>query len=267
MKVKLKNYISTIEISVENVVASTNLKREMHHNFALINKYGIALSLSYVVTKENAPYIEDGMQMALDYDAFFTYRFVEPIGEGTGIFDNFDAMEQYKWTLDTQRRVIDFILAHNSWNHKLAQSVIGVLLPGKTCGGFTNIIAVQPNGDLYPCINICNSNLCIGNLVADQKEIILKNIEERSKNIEIQKRFHIDYKEKCSDCFYKYFCNGICGAVQIDNLNLREKYEDYICKMKKTQIEFDMFFSDKNWGSEQYLCALRDYLLECMKTE
>ncbi|MCI9138096.1 MAG: thioether cross-link-forming SCIFF peptide maturase, partial [Lachnospiraceae bacterium] len=72
------------------------------------------------------------------------------------------------------------------------------------CGSGTEYLAVTPWGDLYPCHQF------VGN-----EEFLMGNVLEGVKNKELQKEFkscNVYAKEKCRDCFAKFYCSGGCAA-------------------------------------------------------
>ena len=72
------------------------------------------------------------------------------------------------------------------------------------CGSGTEYLAVTPWGDFYPCHQF------VGN-----EQFLLGNVDEGIRNREICdafKRCNVYAKEKCRDCFAKFYCSGGCAA-------------------------------------------------------
>ena len=90
------------------------------------------------------------------------------------------------------------------------------------CGSGTEYLAVTPWGDLYPCHQFVG------------------NEEEGVKNIPLQKEFkrcNVYAKEKCRDCFAKFYCSGGCAA---NSWNFHGKITDTYeigCELQKKRIE------------------------------
>ncbi len=97
------------------------------------------------------------------------------------------------------------------------------------CGSGTEYLAVTPWGDLYPCHQF------VGN-----EEFLMGNVEEGVKNIPLQKEFkrcNVYAKEKCRDCFAKFYCSGGCAA---NSWNFHGKITDTYeigCELQKKRIE------------------------------
>lgn len=97
------------------------------------------------------------------------------------------------------------------------------------CGSGTEYLAVTPWGDLYPCHQF------VGN-----EGFRMGNVEEGVKNIPLQKEFkrcNVYAKEKCRDCFAKFYCSGGCAA---NSWNFHGKITDTYeigCELQKKRIE------------------------------
>lgn len=113
----------------------------------------------------------------------------------------------------------------------------------KGCGAGFEYVAVAPNGDIYPCHQfVGNSEFIMGNVA-----------EPYNFDREMQKSFmkcNILTKQKCIDCFAKYYCSGGCAA----NAN---KYNGSIyiphemtCELLKKRIECAMGIYAKTRAEE-----------------
>ncbi len=72
------------------------------------------------------------------------------------------------------------------------------------CGSGTEYLAVTPWGDLYPCHQFVG-----------QEEFLMGNVEEgivRMDIVDTFKKCNVYAKEKCRDCFAKFYCSGGCAA-------------------------------------------------------
>mgnify|MGYP002069092843 CR=1 FL=1 len=263
---KLKKYIGAIEISIENIVLELSLKKYMENIFKIINEQNIQLSLSYVVTENNMKYFKEGLELARQYNTFFLYRFAEPFGGGIKILEKFQAENTYKNTLKIELEVLDFIVKNQLWDYRMAEVEKGFLLPNTTCGAYADILAIQPNGLIYPCINIQDNKFQIGNIKEDPLEELkelLKITKKRERNI---RYFNVEYKEKCQICFYKYFCNGFCGAYESEEGKDMDLYKEYICKIRQTYLYFEMFCVDNTYNFQEYIQKKKEYLLKCLQS-
>lgn len=97
------------------------------------------------------------------------------------------------------------------------------------CGSGTEYLAVTPWGDLYPCHQF------VGN-----EEFLMGNVLEGVKNKELQKEFkscNVYAKEKCRDCFAKFYCSGGCAANAYHfHGNITDTYH-IGCELQKKRIE------------------------------
>ncbi len=72
------------------------------------------------------------------------------------------------------------------------------------CGSGTEYLAVTPWGDLYPCHQF------VGN-----EQFLLGNVDTGIVNTQVRDEFkmcNVYAKEKCKDCFARFYCSGGCAA-------------------------------------------------------
>ena len=97
------------------------------------------------------------------------------------------------------------------------------------CGSGTEYLAVTPWGDLYPCHQF----------VGDEK-FLMGNVDEGITHPEIAEKFgecNVYSKEKCKDCFAKFYCSGGCAAnAYKQNGSINTTY-DIGCEMEKKRVE------------------------------
>lgn len=97
------------------------------------------------------------------------------------------------------------------------------------CGAGTEYLAVTPDGDLYPCHQF----------VGDE-DFIIGDVEKGITNDKIYNLFEntgITTKEKCTNCWAKYFCSGGCHANAYNfNNDINEPY-GIACELEKKRIE------------------------------
>ena len=97
------------------------------------------------------------------------------------------------------------------------------------CGSGTEYLAVTPWGDLYPCHQF------VGN-----EDFLMGNVDEGVLRTDIRDEFkqcNVYAKEKCKDCFAKFYCSGGCNANN-------QQYEGDIlhshtlsCELEKKRLE------------------------------
>ncbi len=97
------------------------------------------------------------------------------------------------------------------------------------CGSGTEYLAVTPWGDLYPCHQFVG-----------QEEFLLGNVFEGIKRTDICDEFklcNVYAKEKCKDCFAKYYCSGGCAANAYKfHGSITDAY-DIGCEMERKRVE------------------------------
>ncbi len=97
------------------------------------------------------------------------------------------------------------------------------------CGSGTEYLAVTPWGDLYPCHQFVGI-----------PEFLMGNVEEGVKTAELRDEFkhcNVYSKEKCRDCFAKFYCSGGCAANSFKfHNNINDAYE-IGCELEKKRIE------------------------------
>lgn len=98
------------------------------------------------------------------------------------------------------------------------------------CGAGYDYLAVAPNGDLYPCHQFVGI-----------EEFKMGSVKSLGYKKEIANKFldaHVLNKNKCNDCFAKYYCSGGCHAdAYFRNNNFYEPV-DFSCELQKTRVEY-----------------------------
>lgn len=97
------------------------------------------------------------------------------------------------------------------------------------CGSGTEYLAVTPWGDLYPCHQF------VGN-----EDFLMGNVDEGVLRTDIRDEFkqcNVYAKEKCKDCFAKFYCSGGCAANSYNFTgNVNGSY-DIGCELQRKRIE------------------------------
>ena len=99
----------------------------------------------------------------------------------------------------------------------------------KGCGCGNDYVAVTPNGDIYSC-----------HQVVGEEKFKLGNINEGTFDEKLKKPFlntTIYHKEKCRECWAKFYCSGGCSAKNYFNCGDIMKSYDFACKMQKKKVE------------------------------
>lgn len=97
------------------------------------------------------------------------------------------------------------------------------------CGSGTEYLAVTPWGDLYPCHQF------VGN-----EDFLLGNVDEGITNTECRDEFklcNVYAKDKCKNCFAKFYCSGGCAANSYQfHGSITDAY-DIGCEMERKRVE------------------------------
>ncbi len=97
------------------------------------------------------------------------------------------------------------------------------------CGSGTEYLAVTPWGDLYPCHQF----------VGDEA-FLMGNVTEgiQAKGLQGEfKRCNVYAKEKCRECFARFYCSGGCAANSYNFHGSITDVYDIGCQLQKKRIE------------------------------
>lgn len=99
----------------------------------------------------------------------------------------------------------------------------------KGCGCGNDYVAITPNGDIFSCHQLVGEN-----------EFKMGNVNSGTFDDNIKKRFlntSIYHKEKCQNCWVKFYCSGGCAAKNYQHCgNIMIPFE-VNCEMQKKKIE------------------------------
>ena len=97
------------------------------------------------------------------------------------------------------------------------------------CGSGTEYLAVTPWGDFYPCHQFVG-----------MEDFLLGNVDEGITNTKVRDEFklcNVYAREKCKDCFARFYCSGGCAANSYNfHGSITDAY-DIGCEMQKKRIE------------------------------
>jgi uncharacterized protein len=97
------------------------------------------------------------------------------------------------------------------------------------CGSGTEYLAVTPWGDLYPCHQFVG-----------QEEFLLGNVDDGVVREDLVTQFagcNVYTKDKCKNCFAKFYCSGGCAANAYQfHKDLNVPYE-LGCEMERKRVE------------------------------
>lgn len=97
------------------------------------------------------------------------------------------------------------------------------------CGSGTEYLAVTPWGDLYPCHQFVG-----------EPEYLMGNVDDGIVKPELREEFkvcNVYSKEKCRNCFAKFYCSGGCAANSFKfHGDINDTY-DIGCELQKKRVE------------------------------
>lgn len=97
------------------------------------------------------------------------------------------------------------------------------------CGSGTEYLAVTPWGDFYPCHQFVG-----------QEEFLMGNVDEGITNTKVREEFktcNVYSKEKCRNCFAKFYCSGGCAANSYHfHGSIHDAY-DLGCELQRKRVE------------------------------
>lgn len=97
------------------------------------------------------------------------------------------------------------------------------------CGSGTEYLAVTPWGDFYPCHQF------VGN-----EEFLMGNVDDGIVRNDIVEEFgncNVYSKEKCRNCFARFYCSGGCAANAYNFHGTIHDAYDVGCEMQKKRVE------------------------------
>lgn len=97
------------------------------------------------------------------------------------------------------------------------------------CGSGTEYLAVTPWGDLYPCHQFVG-----------REEFLMGNVDDGIVRTDIRDEFktcNVYAKEKCRNCFAKFYCSGGCAANSYNFHGRINDTYDLGCELQKKRIE------------------------------
>ncbi len=97
------------------------------------------------------------------------------------------------------------------------------------CGSGAEYLAVTPWGDLYPCHQFVGTD-----------RYLMGNVDEGITRPEIVDEFkacNVYAKEKCRDCFAKFYCSGGCAANSYNFHGTIQDAYDIGCELQRKRVE------------------------------
>ncbi len=140
------------------------------------------------------------------------------------LFDEYDKLAKYMLERKKEGKSFNFFhfMIDMSGGPCVAKRLSG-------CGSGTEYLAVTPWGDLYPCHQFVGID-----------EFLLGNVEDGIIKTELKEEFkqcNVYTKDKCRDCFAKFYCSGGCVANSYKFHNDINDTYDIGCALQKKRVE------------------------------
>lgn len=183
---RIAEFVKKVRIGLDGATSDTNdffrgkgSFEKIMNGIHLISSYGIPLTISTTIYKQNMHEVEKLNKMAEQFKAEIVFTEFLPIGRGAG-FENIG------------------VKLNKENSHKSSDI---------RCGAFSKKISCDPVGNLYPCDELMNDDFLIGNISSVDASSIYENINIR----ELISR-NIYTIQQCEACNNKFYCNALCPA-------------------------------------------------------
>lgn len=247
----LVKYLDDIQVSIDGIDKEINDKirgegsYELACNtFEILSKTDVKVGLSLTPLPENIDTLKDLYKFAINYNVDYIHfnRVKKPAGNEYNndyLYSLDFSRESYKLFDELYKEYVkiheDMRGMHNvkyvALDHSFdpGNELITSIKKERCSAGFLTI-AVNPNGDAYPCAALSREkSLRFGNVFENG----LENVYKYGRKI-MEEIFSVDKNEKCSKCMFRYFCGGGCRATAI-----KINEPDYYCDvMQERFIDF-----------------------------
>jgi len=122
------------------------------------------------------------------------------------------------------------------------------------CGSGSEYLAVTPWGDLYPCHQFVG-----------KEDFLMGNVDEGVVRTDIRDSFkscNVYTKEKCRECFAKFYCSGGCAANSYNFTGSVNGSYDIGCELQRKRIECAIRikaaladFADERDNAGEFVCS------------
>lgn len=184
-------------------------------------------------TRNNLDFCEDVLHMAdLGFDEISIEPVVAEEGESYAIqeedlpkiFEQYDLLAKEMVKREKEGRGFTFF-------HYMIDLTGGPCVAKRLsgCGSGTEYLAVTPWGDLYPCHQFVGED-----------DFLLGNVYDGIKKQELVDEFkgcNVYTKEKCKNCFARFYCSGGCAANSYKFHGTLNDAYDIGCEMERKRVE------------------------------
>lgn len=234
---QLKGNIEEIDFSTGHMFKNESKENELKKHIEMCQGVAINVVLSFMYEKTNKNDIYKVVDIAAKYDTGLLINFVSPVGR---------ARKNSIFLTDLEKMEIYLDIAKYIYNQRYTSRLLSSITNQrvqikKACGGYGQIMAVYPDGNIYMCQSLVDEEYRIGNILSDTAGVVMNELEKKLRDEKIKKTFCVDYKELCNRCEYKYVCTGKCPVSSAQ--------DDYTCFFLKNMYNYQLFHKKYNSSS------------------
>lgn len=219
-----KEYNVIVQLSLDGIDAQTHalLRNDINAYGYVMNAINILKSncvdfaISFTIHSENIKQLPQMIDFALKIGAekFNTSSLVQIGNAKINNLRTVDFLEEFSSLYNEVRN--DKRKQHLTRATLFAETVIAIRDGVKfvQCGTGNCTTCIDSSGEIYPCLNMMNSDFLISNV----NDSNFKEQFNESKIREYLSKINIsNLNDKCSKCFFKYWCGGYCRGETIAN--------------------------------------------------
>jgi len=161
----------------------------------LLSQSGFLTKVSMVIDKDNWTYIEPTLLLAKEFGAStFGYSPVLPFGRGENCFEFWDSFvnDFIKLSTELSLKYPDYL--------NINSDTLELQKPGG-CGAGFRVFAINPIGEVRPCVTFDELSISFGNIYKDKFENIFGG-----ESLDWFSNSFVPIPKYCSGCVYEFFC-------------------------------------------------------------
>ncbi len=116
-------------------------------------------------------------------------------------------------------------------------------IKAKMCGACIGLIAIDPEGYIYPCQCLIQDKFKITNILKENWKTEFMESDIRKTFVDIT----VDDLETCKDCEVRYLCGGGCRALASNVYGDIKGYLEFMCESKKKKAIQSLTNSNIQW--------------------
>ncbi|BCJ94802.1 hypothetical protein acsn021_23710 [Anaerocolumna cellulosilytica] len=249
---RIAGRVNRVEISTAHF---SNCTENLITFIQRMNVIKTEVTLSFVYNNNDSAMYQI-LDIAANQNTDFIFNFVS--STGSALDDNIKIMSSEE-KLQVYLCIAKYIIAKKYTCTKLAQIFFRNIQVQKQCSALGRALVIFPDGNIYICHSLANREFRVGDINTDSTKMILKKWNELIKQMDVKKLFHVELKEYCEDCKFKYLCGGGCGAEQFNHVKID-------CMLQKVIITYNLLIYNSKCSNLQNInsfvkfCEEKQYL-------